>query len=41
MCVKKDITFIQCMVDYWDFYDTASSSSPLAVLFLHFYLNFN
>ena len=38
---KKHIILIQCMIDCWHFYDTASSSPLLAVRFTHFYLNFN
>jgi len=39
--VKKYIIFIQCMIYYWHFYSTASSSALLAVWSTHFYLNFN
>jgi len=37
---KKHIIFIQCMIDYWHFYGTPSSSALLVVWSTHFYLNF-
>jgi len=40
-CVRKTIIFIQCIIDYGHFYDTASSSLLLVVLSNHLYLNSN
>ena len=40
MC-EKHIICIQCMIDYWHFYGTASSSPLLAVWSTYFYLHFN
>ena len=39
--MKKHIIIIQCMIDYWHFYGTASSSTLLAISSIHFYLIFN
>ena len=39
--VKNYIIFIQCMIDCWHFYGTASASPLQGVWSNHFYLNFN